>query len=301
MVCQLQPARISIERFLEKLSFARSHFTVRRWKLRWNTLEHFLGRGVSDFGKETLIKQRPRASPTSVARKTCGSGPDFAGWRRYACGDTVGTQTILKWDMTMAAPVGLYLIVEAMPAAASIERLKAALAAARFASVLVVAAGDQKLDAGLARPFVEAIQAADAAALIDDDPQLARTLRADGVHLRPSDTLEARAKEAREILGSRYIVGAQAASRHEAMMLGEMGAEYVAFGGEDQADFVNWWAEIFEIPCVALDAPCSASAREMAKLGADFVAFRVDSKLNPADVQDQVRTFANAVGGTAAA
>jgi thiamine-phosphate pyrophosphorylase len=195
-------------------------------------------------------------------------------------------------DMTMAAPVGLYLIVEAMPAAASIERLRAALQAARFASVLIVAAGDQKLDAGLARPFVEAIQAADAAALIDNDAQLARTLRADGVHLRASDTLEARAKEAREILGARYIVGAQAASRHDAMMLGELGAEYVAFDtSDDQADLVSWWAEIFEIPCVAFDLASPETATEMAQAGADFVAFRIDSAGTAADVQDQVRAF----------
>lgn len=202
----------------------------------------------------------------------------------------------------MAAPVGLYLIVEAMPAAASIERLKAALQAARFASVLIVAAGDQKLDAGLARPFVEAVQAADAAALIDNDAQLARTLRADGVHLRSSDTLEARANDAREILGARYIVGAEAASRHDAMMLGELGAEYVAFpDGEDQADFVSWWAEIFEIPCVAFDVASPEAASELARAGADFVAFRIDSAGSAADVQDRVRAMSATVSVTAGA
>ena len=202
----------------------------------------------------------------------------------------------------MAAPVGLFLIVEAMPAAASIERVKAALQAARFASVLIVAAGDQALDAGLARPFVEAIQAADAAALIDNDAQLARTLRADGVHLRASSALEARAREAREILGARYIVGAEAASRHDAMMLGELGAEYVAFAsGEDQIDLVDWWAEIFEIPCIALDVASPEAAIDLAHAGADFIAFRFDCTASAADVQDRVRAFAAACEGSARA
>jgi thiamine-phosphate pyrophosphorylase len=36
-------------------------------------------------------------------------------------------------------------------------------------------------------------------------------------------------------------------------------------------DFIRWWAELFEVPCVALDAVEPAEAGELAGLGADFV------------------------------
>lgn len=197
--------------------------------------------------------------------------------------------------MAKIEPVGLYLIVDTLPGPSVLERLRAALASAKFASALVRAPHGQTLDAAIARPFVELIQAQDVAALIDDDAQLARTLRADGVHLRPSEDLESRLRDAREILGTRYIVGAQAASRHDAMMAGEQGAEYVAFAGDEQDDFVAWWAEIFEIPCVALDAADPVAAALMASLGADFVAFTLPSFGTPGDAGYETRAFAAAI------
>ncbi len=218
--------------------------------------------------------------------------------------------------MAASEPAGLYLIVEAMTGHAALERLKAALSAARIASVLIAG---EKLDAASARPFVELIQSHDVAALIDGDAQLVRTLRADGVHLRASKTLEADVTEAREVLGTRYIVGAEAASRHDAMMLGEQGADYVAFppgpahgdpaslGGSDapaeydQAEFVSWWAEIFELPCVAFDVASLEEAAAMAKAGADFVAVRVPASGSPADIQEQVRAAAAALQAPQAA
>lgn len=196
--------------------------------------------------------------------------------------------------MAKIEPVGLYLIVEAMPGPSVQERLKATLAATKFASALICAPHGQTLDAATARPFVELIQAQDVAALIDNDAQLARTLRADGVHLRASDTLEAKATEAREILGARYIVGGHAGSRHDAMMLGEHGAEYVAFAEPDQPEFVEWWAQIFEVPCVAFDVATPQDATTMASLGADFIAFRLISAGTPGDAQDSARAFADA-------
>lgn len=198
--------------------------------------------------------------------------------------------------MAKIEPVGLYLIVEAMPGPSVQERLKATFAATKFASALICAPKGQTLDAATARPFVELIQAQDVAALIDNNAQLARTLRADGVHLRASETLEARATEAREILGARYIIGGEAETRHDAMMLGEQGAEYVAFASLDdsanQADFVEWWAQIFEVPCIAFDVATTQDATTLATLGADFIAFRLISAGTPGDAQDSGRSFA---------
>src|SRR5215813_10507001 len=66
---------------------------------------------------------------------------------------------------------------------AALENLAAALAAAELACVLIAPVPGAGLDAHAARPLVEAAQRRNAAALIVEDAQLARTLRADGVHL----------------------------------------------------------------------------------------------------------------------
>jgi thiamine-phosphate pyrophosphorylase len=96
----------------------------------------------------------------------------------------------------------------------------------------------------------------------------------------------ARYGEARDILGGRFIVGADAGrSRHDAMTLGEAGADYVGFGipahVEDREsarsrrlELVGWWSEIFEVPCVAFDVETAEEAARLAAAGADFVALR---------------------------
>ena len=76
------------------------------------------------------------------------------------------------------------------------------------------------------------------------------------------------------------IVGAGGlASRHDAMVVAESGADYVMFGEPDAAgkrpsfaairERVEWWTEVFEIPCVAY----AASLAEIGDLAAaEFVA-----------------------------
>ena len=70
-------------------------------------------------------------------------------------------------------------------------------------------------------------------------------------------------------------------TRHEAMIAGETGADYVMFGEPDAsgrrpsfdavAERVAWWAELFEIPCVGF-ATSLDEVRPLASAGADFVA-----------------------------
>jgi thiamine-phosphate pyrophosphorylase len=166
--------------------------------------------------------------------------------------------------------------------AAAGDRLAAALEVAAPASVLLAPA-----DAGPLPPhaaaLVAAIQARGIAALVLDDARRALDLGADGVHLAHTKDSTARYRWAREFLGPRLIVGADAgASRHDAMVLGEEGADYVAFGlGPDRRDrdaeaglrldLVAWWAELFEVPCVALDVERAEEAAELARAGADFI------------------------------
>ena len=65
------------------------------------------------------------------------------------------------------------------------------------------------------------------------------------------------------------------------MVAAEAGADYVMFGEPDAAghqpshdaviDRVAWWAELFEIPCVAYASELDA-VTPLADAGADFVA-----------------------------
>lgn len=176
----------------------------------------------------------------------------------------------------------LYVVVAAGTAPAAVGTL---LASAPIAALLIAADGSP-LAAGRTKPLVELVQARGIAALIEADAALARTLRADGVHVPWSKDIVARYEEAREILGGRFIVGADAGRlRDDAMTLGEAGADYVGFGipahVEDresararQLDLVAWWGEIFEPPCVAFDVDTVEEGARLARKGADFVALK---------------------------
>jgi thiamine-phosphate pyrophosphorylase len=194
----------------------------------------------------------------------------------------------------------LYLVVEAGTAVANVA---AVLGAADVAALLIAPADDAQLDVAAAKPLVELAQQNGVAALIEADAQLARTLRADGVHLPVSKDIIASYGEARDIVGGRFIVGADAGrSRDDAMTLGEANADYIAFGipafvedrataRERQRELIAWWSEIFEVPCVALDVETLADAGELAKAGADFVALRLPSDATAQWAQDAVQAL----------
>jgi len=193
-----------------------------------------------------------------------------------------------------AADIEIYLEISASEEAPA--RLSAALSACRAAAVLIRGA----TDVTHVKPLVEATQKAGAAAIVADDARLARTTRADGVHLSWSDNLEDRYAEAREILGRQGIVGVEAGpSRHDAMTLAEAGAEYVALGAsltaEAQRDMVAWWAEIFEIPGVALGVESAEAAGVLAAAGADFIGIPVRAGRSSEDIAAAVRAYLKAI------
>jgi thiamine-phosphate pyrophosphorylase len=78
----------------------------------------------------------------------------------------------------------------------------------------------------------------------------------------------------------RIIGVGELATRHDSMAAGEAGADYVLFGEPDAkgqrpsleaiAERLQWWAELFEPPCVGFAASLD-EAREFAAAGADFV------------------------------
>ena len=75
----------------------------------------------------------------------------------------------------------------------------------------------------------------------------------DGVHLG----VDGDASLARKTASKDGIVGVYcAASRHAAMQAAEDGADYIAFSQNAYAPkepIIGWWADLFEIPCVAFD------------------------------------------------
>ena len=196
----------------------------------------------------------------------------------------------------------LYLVAEPGPAA--LARAEAALAAAPVATLLIVPRSATLLEAAAAKPLVDLAQSKGVAALLSGDPHLARAIRADGVHLTWSADIMDHFNEARRILGNSCIVGADAGtSRHDAMMLAEAGADYVAFGlppenggiGPAAAlrlDLVAWWAEIFEIPVVAFDVSALEDAAAFATAGADFVALTLPADLKLGAVGPWLAPFA---------
>lgn len=196
----------------------------------------------------------------------------------------------------------LYLVADAVPETAT--RVEVALGAVEFETLLIVPVAGRELDAQSVKPIIELAQGRGVAALLLGNAQLARVLKADGVHLPWSKDVVARYAEAREILGTRFIVGADAGrSRHDAMQLGEMSADYIAFGipphvedretaAERRLELCQWWSEIFQVPCVAFDVETAQDARALAETGVDFVAVHLPPAMPPAELQDWLRAFA---------
>jgi len=201
----------------------------------------------------------------------------------------------------------LYPVIHLSGEAALIDKLQAIVAHARFESCLISPAPGQSLDAATARPEVELLQDAGIAAMIADDASLARTLRADGVHLTWRKSIVEAYGEAREIVGTRAMVGVDVGrSRHDAMTLGEAGADYIGFGIPQTVDdrdtassrrleLIAWWSEIFEIPCVAFNVDNPHDAGELARAGADFIATTVPIGLSGADTLMTLEAFASAL------
>ncbi len=144
--------------------------------------------------------------------------------------------------------------------------------------------GDQ-IDEAMTREVAGAItdmaQAYGTAVLINDSAELAAELGADGVHLGADDGA---IKDARALLGPDMIIGATAKnSRHTAMLAGEQGADYVAFGAffptqtkagtvEAEPGLLTLWQETMELPCVAIGGITVENAEKLAVAGADFIA-----------------------------
>jgi len=124
------------------------------------------------------------------------------------------------------------------------------------------------------------VQSRDVAFLINDRPDLAKQHGCDGAHVGQTDM---KALTARKILGDLMLGVTCHGSRHLAMQAGEDGADYVAFGAffpsqtktpPAMADIATlaWWAEVMEVPCVAIGGITAENCGPLVRAGADFLA-----------------------------
>jgi thiamine-phosphate pyrophosphorylase len=172
----------------------------------------------------------------------------------------------------------LYLATPVVDDPSALSSLPGLLAGADIAAVLLrLAMTDQRTMIGRIKTLAPAIQNAGAALLLDGHVELVARANADGAHLAGIAALE----DALPSLKPDRIAGVGAlATRHDSMLAGELGADYVLFGEPDAhgkrpsmeavAERLDWWAELFEPPCIGY-AASPAEAYEFALAGADFV------------------------------
>jgi thiamine-phosphate pyrophosphorylase len=202
-------------------------------------------------------------------------------------------------------PCRLYLITPTQIDTSALlpfaERLDAALGAGDVACVqlrMKDVSDDEILRAG--ERLMPIAQTAGAAFVVNDRPDLALKLGADGAHIGQDDvSLE----ETRRILGPDRIVGVTAhASRHLAMEAAQSGADYVAFGAffetrtkhaKSRADLelLKWWRDLMEVPCVAIGGITPENARPLIEAGADFLAVSSGVWDHPHGPEEAVRAF----------
>ena len=168
---------------------------------------------------------------------------------------------------------------------------------------------DPQEAARLAEPLKAICDEFDVAFIVNDDVALAQRLGADGVHLGQGDeSLE----NARATLGKDVQIGITCHdSRHLAMEAGEGGANYVAFGAffptetketrhKPELDLVQWWAEMMELPCVAIGGITADNCRPLIDAGADFLAVCGAVWNDPAGPAAAVRKFADIMAAESA-
>jgi thiamine-phosphate pyrophosphorylase len=174
----------------------------------------------------------------------------------------------------------LYLVTPVIEDAAAFAGvLRDAVAETDIAAVLLrlKVAGERELINRI-KILAPLVQSRDTALVLDGHPEVAARAGADGAHL----TGIAAFSEAVENLKPAKIAGCGGiTSRDDAMVAGEQGADYVMFGDTTAehrraplpaiVERLEWWAGLFEVPCVGFAANPSEIG-PLCAAGADFVA-----------------------------
>jgi len=144
----------------------------------------------------------------------------------------------------------------------------------------------------------------DVAFVMNDRADLAHMVGADAVHLGQSDGI---VSEARDLLGFDTAIGVTCHnSRHLAMLAGEQGADYVAFGAffpsatKDpptmaEISLLQWWSAIAELPSVAIGGITAENCGPIVQAGADMIAVSHSIWAHPDGPSQAVRAFNAAI------
>jgi thiamine-phosphate pyrophosphorylase len=174
----------------------------------------------------------------------------------------------------------LYLVTPPVSDTDGIAKaLPDALGAADVAALLLrLAPADERTLTNRVKALAPIVQKMDVALVVDGHLDIVARAGADGCHISDAAALRsvAAALKPARILGAGNLT-----SRHDAMLAGESGADYVMFGEPDAegarpslaaiVERVAWWAEVFEIPCVAYAASID-EIEPLCDAGADFIA-----------------------------
>lgn len=178
------------------------------------------------------------------------------------------------------------------------SRLAEVLRGVNVAAVILDLAGD---DPHVWRRAAEVLcpitQERGAAFLVRDRVGLAREVGADGAHVTQGTIA---VEDAMGILKPDLIVGAgDCTTRHAAMLLGERQPDYVLLGRMEREDdipatfnLIEWWSELFQIPCIALCAEDWDHVEDSVTAGADFLALRDLVWNDPAGAPEALRRAA---------
>lgn len=170
----------------------------------------------------------------------------------------------------------LRLRADSLPAASELELLAREVGPA----ALLLTHPDSAKSENALQAFVDTAKRQNIAILIEDALELAEALDADGLHLK-ADT--DRLAQARQRLGEGKSIGVSCGlSRHEMMVMAEGGADYIALGElpadgprakDERVALIEWWAELFEVPCVAWleEGDTAEDANRYVQAGADFL------------------------------
>ena len=121
---------------------------------------------------------------------------------------------------------------------------------------------------------------AGAAFLLRDRLSLVVEVNADGLHVEAG--IPELPKLVKSLSPERIVGAGGATNRHDAMVSGESGVDYVMFGTTNPTPdrqmrygdvkwLTEWWAELVTLPSIA-PAASMEEARELVECGADFIA-----------------------------
>jgi thiamine-phosphate pyrophosphorylase len=201
-----------------------------------------------------------------------------------------------------APPPQLYLVTPLLAEGETFApRLQAALAGGQVAALRMrLATRDPNAAKRILKELAPLAQQAGAAVVLDDDTTLAARAGLDGAHI---NHFGSPLSEALDALKPDRIVGIGGLeTRDDCMSAGEMDVDYLMFGGPDDpldadaiAERAQWWAEIFNTPCVAYATDIGQTTR-LVETGAEFIAFGDAVWAHPqgpqAAVEDIYRQFA---------